>query len=115
MGRPQGAQEGRRGHERERRGGQDHPNPPRKGKGERRRLHTDPKRVRVGGWSPYGSPIGSRINKDEAAKLQEQISSLFTKQQKAEWRWDKPWLTNYQMILHIDWAQDTNDVFNARA
>jgi hypothetical protein len=34
--------------------------------------------------------------------------------QKLAWRWDRPWLTNYQMIINIDGASSINDVFNAK-
>ena len=90
---------------------------PRQGEGRTQsgaRRHSK-KLLRIGGWSPYGSPIESRIDKEEATELQNKISSLCTRQQRAEWRWDRPWLTNFQLILYIDFASDTNDVFNARA
>ena len=72
-------------------------------------------RIRVGGWSPYGSPVGSRITKEDTEKLQGNISRLFSKQQKAAWRWDRPWLTNFQTILFVEGASDSNEVFKARA
>ena len=73
------------------------------------------KRLRIGGWSPYGSPSGSRISETEAIELQKKISSYFTRDQKAAWRWDRPWLTNFQMIIHVDYAADPSDVFKAKS
>ena len=72
------------------------------------------KRIRIGGWCPYGSPTQSRISAKEAEELQKKISTMFSWAQKLAWRWDRPWLTNYQMIIHIDGASSINDVFNAK-
>ncbi len=58
------------------------------------------KRIRIGGWSPYGSPTQSRISAKEADELQKKISAMFTWAQTLAWRWDRPWLTNYQLIDH---------------
>ena len=52
---------------------------------------------------------------DEAFELQKKISSLFTKQQRAVWRWERPWLTNFQLVLNVDDASEAADVFNAKA
>ena len=46
-----------------------------------------PKKLRIGGWSPYGAPPGSRLPAAEASDLQKNISTFFTKEQKREWRW----------------------------
>jgi hypothetical protein len=73
------------------------------------------KRIRIGGWSPYGSSTQSRISAQEATELQKKITGMFTWAQKLAWRWDRAWLTNYQMIINIDGASSLNDVFNAKS
>ena len=73
------------------------------------------KRIRIGGWSPFGAPSGTRISAAEAAELQIKISTYFTHRQKATWRWERPWLTNFQMIIHVDNAWDQAEVFQARS
>ena len=58
--------------------------------------------------------MGSRITKEDTEKLQGKITRLFSKQQKATWRWDRPWLTNFQTILFVEGTNDVNEVFRAR-
>jgi predicted nucleic acid-binding Zn ribbon protein len=43
------------------------------------------------------------------------MSAMFTWAQKLAWRWDRPWLTNYQLIIHVDGASSISDVFNAKS
>jgi hypothetical protein len=73
------------------------------------------KKIKIGGWSPYGSSTQSRISAQEATELQKKITGMCTWAQKLAWRWDRPWLTNYQMIINVDGASSINDVFNAKA
>ena len=40
---------------------------------------------------------------------------MLTWAQKLAWRWDRPWLTNYQMTINVDGAATINDVFNAKS
>ena len=71
--------------------------------------------MRIEGWSPYGSPKNTRLSETEALDLQKKIDGYFSPDQNCAWRWDRPWLSNFQLVIHVDGAQEQGDVFRAKS
>ena len=46
--------------------------------------------------------------------LQKKIGDYLSQDQKRAWRWDRPWSSNFQLVIHVDEAQKQGDVFRAK-
>ena len=57
----------------------------------------------------------TRLTETEALDLQKKISGFFSPNQKNAWRWDRPWLSNFQLVIHVDGAQEQADVYRAKS
>ena len=56
----------------------------------------------------------TRLTAKEAEELQKKIGGHFSQEQKQAWRWDRPWLSNFQLVIIVDGAQEQGDVFRAK-
>ena len=51
---------------------------------------------------------------NEAEDLQKKIAGYFSPEQKRAWRWDRPWLSNFQLAINVDGALEQGDIFKAK-
>ena len=48
-------------------------------------------------------------------RVTEQDYVLWHEATEQVWRWERPWLTNFQLVLNVDHATEVADVFHAKA